>query len=108
MPFIISSSHNGIKNKTTQKSRSNKLLHKYNNLILHNKNQHKFISTISKVPLIIFTPSDPLVPYRVTVVAVNLAGPGEQETMNFFTREGGVYVINLSCMAYCLPVSEYV
>ena len=33
--------------------------------------------------------TEPLVPYRVTVVAVNLAGPGEQETMNFFTREGG-------------------
>ena len=41
-------------------------------------------------------------------MAVNLAGPGQQETMNFFTREGGTFLINLSCMAYCLPVSEYV
>ena len=37
--------------------------------------------------------TDPLVPYRVTVVAVNLAGPGEQETLNFFTREEGVFLI---------------
>ena len=37
--------------------------------------------------------TDPLVPYHVTVVAVNLAGPGEQETLNFFTREGGVCLI---------------
>ena len=49
---------------------------------------------------------DPLVPYRVTVVAVNLAGPGEQETMNFFTREGGVFLIiqvnvsNYICCVY--------
>ena len=33
--------------------------------------------------------TEPLVPYNVMIVAVNLAGPGEQETMNFFTREGG-------------------
>ena len=44
----------------------------------------------SKV-FIFFT--DPLVPYRVTVVAVNLAGPGEQEMKDFFTREGGVCLI---------------
>ena len=37
----------------------------------------------------IYLLTEPLVPYHVTVVAVNLAGPGEQETMNFFTREGG-------------------
>ena len=35
----------------------------------------------------------PLIPYRVTVVAVNLAGPGEQEMKDFFTREGGVCLI---------------
>ena len=28
------------------------------------------------------------------MVAVNLAGPGEQETMNFFTKEGGVFLTN--------------
>ena len=37
--------------------------------------------------------TEPLVPYRVTVVAVNLAGPGEQEMKDFFTREGGVCLI---------------
>ena len=36
--------------------------------------------------------TEPLVPYRVTVVAVNLGGTGEQETRNFFTREGGVFL----------------
>ena len=28
------------------------------------------------------------------MVAVNLAGPGEQETANFFTRQGGVFLTN--------------
>ena len=37
--------------------------------------------------------TEPLVPYRVTVVAVNLAGPGEQEMKDFFTREGGVCLV---------------
>ena len=37
--------------------------------------------------------AEPLVPYRVMVVAVNLAGPGEQEMKDFFTREGGVSLI---------------
>ena len=27
-------------------------------------------------------------------MAVNLAGPGEQETTNFFTRQGGVFLTN--------------
>ena len=27
-------------------------------------------------------------------MAVNLAGPGEQETTDFFTREGGVLLTN--------------
>jgi len=45
--------------------------------------------------------TEPLVPYRVTVVAVNLAGPGEQETMIFFTREGGVFLTtHVLYMAY--------
>ena len=45
--------------------------------------------------------TEPLVPYRVTVVAVNLAGPGEQEMKDFFTREGGVFVATqVLCMAY--------
>ena len=39
------------------------------------------------------SPTEPLVPYRVTVAAVNLAGPGEQEMKDFFTREGGVCLI---------------
>ena len=33
--------------------------------------------------------TEPLVPYHVAVVAVNLAGPGRKETKDFFTREGG-------------------
>ena len=37
--------------------------------------------------------TEPLIPYRVTVVAVNLAGPGEQQMKDFFTREGGVCLI---------------
>ena len=37
--------------------------------------------------------TEPLVPYLVTVVAVNLAGPGNKETMDFFTSEGGVCLI---------------
>ena len=47
--------------------------------------------------------TEPLIPYRVTVVAVNLAGPGEQEMKNFFTREGGVCLImQVVYMTYCL------
>ena len=47
--------------------------------------------------------TEPLVPYRVTVAAVNLAGPGEQEMKNFFTREGGVCLImQVVHMSYCL------
>ena len=48
----------------------------------------------SKPPLVIYLLTEPLVPYLVTVVAVNLAGPGEQETRNFFTREEGICMIN--------------
>ena len=46
--------------------------------------------------------TEPLVPYHVTVVAVNLAGPGEQETMNFFTSEGGVCINYASCVLLLL------
>ena len=47
--------------------------------------------------------TEPLVPYRVTVVAVNLAGPGEQEMKDFFTSEGGVcLVMQVVYMTYCL------
>ena len=51
----------------------------------------------------IYLLTEPLVPYHVTVVAVNLAGPGEQETMNFFTREGGVYdkVLTITFVHFC-------
>ena len=50
----------------------------------------------------IYLLTEPLVPYHVTVVAVNLAGPGEQETMNFFTREGGMYnkVLIIACVHF--------
>ena len=43
---------------------------------------------------LLYFSTEPLIPYNVTVVAVNLAGPGEQETTNFFTREGGVFLTN--------------
>ena len=47
--------------------------------------------------------TEPLVPYHVTVVAVNLAGPGEQEMEDFFTREGGMCLImQVVYMTYCL------
>ena len=50
--------------------------------------------------------ADPLVPYRVTVVAVNLAGPGEQEMKDFFTREGGIIPTaqGLCCLLYCCHI----
>ena len=32
-------------------------------------------------------------------MAVNLAGPGEQETRNFFTKEGGVFLTAYLCMS---------
>ena len=43
---------------------------------------------------LLYFSTEPLIPYNVTVVAVNLAGPGEQETANFFTRQGGVFLTN--------------
>ena len=46
------------------------------------------------VTLIILFSIEPLIPYNVTVVAVNLAGPGEKETTHFFTRQGGVFLTN--------------
>ena len=49
--------------------------------------------------------TEPLFPYRVTVVAVNLAGPGEQETKDFFTSEGGVCLI---MQVYDIYIAYYV
>ena len=43
---------------------------------------------------LLYFSTEPLIPYNVTVVAVNLAGPGEQKTTNFFTRQGGVFLTN--------------
>ena len=58
--------------------------------------EHKLGRSFSVLQLIpnYYFSSEPLIPYNVTVVAVNLAGPGEQETTNFFTRQGGVFLTN--------------
>ena len=65
-----------------------------------------------QVPLIFLTTdnsypfTEPLVPYHVTVMAVNLAGPGEQEVKDFFTREGGVFPITQDTFYQKLSVYE--
>ena len=52
--------------------------------------------------------ADPLVPYHVTVVAVNLAGPGEQEMKDFFTREGGMFPTTQgACMLFLILLPFY-
>ena len=54
------------------------------------------------IPYLYFS-TEPLVPYHVAVVAVNLAGPGRKETKDFFTREGGMCFNCASCVYGILP-----
>ena len=52
--------------------------------------------------------TEPLVPYRVTVVAVNLAGPGEQDVKDFFTREGGMFpTTQFACVLFVILLPFY-
>ena len=52
--------------------------------------------------------TEPLVPYHVTVVAVNLAGPGEQEIKDFFTRERGMFPTTQGvCMLFVILLPFY-